>query len=134
MAPPRAGPGGRIADTSVMRRRLPHDLTNALAASALVIETGLATPHAIGKALATFEAPEHRLEPVVEVEGAHVTPVHGDVGHPHPGAIGHVATELDPLHLEVTPQVDQVTAGAAGDVEQPARPGQAIPHHGGDVA
>jgi len=63
------GPGGRIADTSVMRRRLPHDLTNALAASALVIETGLATPHAIGKALATFEAPEHRLEPVVEVDG-----------------------------------------------------------------
>ena len=38
------GPGGVIASTGGMRRSLPHDVTNALAASALVLETGLATP------------------------------------------------------------------------------------------
>jgi UDP-N-acetylmuramoylalanine--D-glutamate ligase len=63
------GPAGPIADISVMRRRLPHDITNALAASALVLETGLAPPDAIADALATFEAPPHRLEPVGEAGG-----------------------------------------------------------------
>ena len=52
-----------------MRRRLPHDVTNALAASALVLETGLATADAIAEALATFQAPPHRLEPVGQARG-----------------------------------------------------------------
>ena len=55
--------------TSVMRRALPHDLTNALAAAALVLESGLADVTAIATALATFEAPPHRLEPVGEAFG-----------------------------------------------------------------
>jgi UDP-N-acetylmuramoylalanine--D-glutamate ligase len=63
------GPHGRIAEVATMRRRLPHDVTNALAASALVIETGLAGPDAIAEALARFEAPRHRLEPVGEADG-----------------------------------------------------------------
>jgi UDP-N-acetylmuramoylalanine--D-glutamate ligase len=63
------GPGGRIAEVASMRRRLPHDVTNALAASALVLETGLATVDAIAAALATFEAPPHRLEPIGEAQG-----------------------------------------------------------------
>jgi UDP-N-acetylmuramoylalanine--D-glutamate ligase len=63
------GPAGPIADTAVMRRALPHDLTNALAASALAIETGLATPADIATALASFDAPEHRLEPIGELGG-----------------------------------------------------------------
>jgi UDP-N-acetylmuramoylalanine--D-glutamate ligase len=63
------GPDGPIADTTTMRRSLPHDVTNALAASALVLETGLATPDAISRALATFEAPPHRLEVVGERDG-----------------------------------------------------------------
>jgi UDP-N-acetylmuramoylalanine--D-glutamate ligase len=63
------GPGGRIAQIASMRRRLPHDVTNALAASALVLETGLATTDAIAEALATFQAPPHRLEPVGEAGG-----------------------------------------------------------------
>jgi UDP-N-acetylmuramoylalanine--D-glutamate ligase len=63
------GPAGDIADTSAMRRRLPHDLTNALAASALVLESGLADQAAIAAALAEFRAPEHRLEPIVEADG-----------------------------------------------------------------
>ena len=63
------GPSGKIADTAVMRRCLPHDITNALAASALVLETGLAGPEAIAAALSTFEAPAHRLESVGSAAG-----------------------------------------------------------------
>ncbi|MBG7604398.1 MAG: UDP-N-acetylmuramoyl-L-alanine--D-glutamate ligase [Actinobacteria bacterium] len=56
------GPAGTIAPTSVMRRSLPHDITNALAASALVMESELAGPDAIANALASFTGPPHRLE------------------------------------------------------------------------
>lgn len=63
------GPNGPIAAASDMRRALPHDLTNALAASALVLETGLASEADIATALATFDAPRHRLEPVGEARG-----------------------------------------------------------------
>ncbi len=58
------GPGGVIASTSMMRRSLPHDITNALAASALVIESGLAGSEAISAALVEFTGPPHRLEHV----------------------------------------------------------------------
>ena len=63
------GPDGPIVRTSVMRRSLPHDRTNALAASALVLESGLAGPDDIAAALAEFTTPEHRLEPIVEDDG-----------------------------------------------------------------
>lgn len=63
------GPAGPIVHTDAMRRRLPHDVTNALAASALVLETGLADADAIATALATFQAPPHRLEPVGKANG-----------------------------------------------------------------
>jgi UDP-N-acetylmuramoylalanine--D-glutamate ligase len=56
------GPDGDIVAVDAMRRRLPHDLTNALAASALCLETGLADPDAIARALSTFTGPPHRLE------------------------------------------------------------------------
>ena len=56
------GPRGVIAPVASMRRSLPHDITNALAASALVIETGLADEQAVATALATFTGPPHRLE------------------------------------------------------------------------
>lgn len=63
------GPAGPIADVDVMGRSLPHDITNALAASALVLETGLAGPEAIGRALADFTAQPHRLEAVGQADG-----------------------------------------------------------------
>ena len=56
------GPAGPIAAVSAMRRSLPHDLTNALAAAALVLETGLAGTETITSALASFTGPPHRLE------------------------------------------------------------------------
>ena len=58
------GPAGPIALVSAMKRSLPHDLTNALAASALVLETGLADAAAIAEALGSFTGPPHRLEHV----------------------------------------------------------------------
>lgn len=63
------GPEGPIVDTARMRRRLPHDVTNALAASALVLETRLADTGAIERALQAFQAPPHRLEPVGAANG-----------------------------------------------------------------
>jgi UDP-N-acetylmuramoylalanine--D-glutamate ligase len=56
------GPQGRLAEVASLRRRLPHDVTNALAAAALVLEPGLATVDGVAMALATFEGPHHRIE------------------------------------------------------------------------
>jgi UDP-N-acetylmuramoylalanine--D-glutamate ligase len=63
------GPEGRIAPISEMTRRLPHDITNSLAASALVLETGLVDVPAVRAALATFRHPPHRIEPVATIDG-----------------------------------------------------------------
>ena len=63
------GPQGVIATVSSMTRALPHDLTNALAAAALVLESGLADSAAVATALATFRHPPHRIEPVGVIDG-----------------------------------------------------------------
>lgn len=63
------GPMGVIAPVACMTRSLPHDLTNALAAAALVLESGLAEVGHVEKALATFEHPPHRIEPLGEIRG-----------------------------------------------------------------
>jgi UDP-N-acetylmuramoylalanine--D-glutamate ligase len=56
------GPGGPLAAVASMRRALPHDVTNGLAAAALALETGLADADAVAAALATFTGPPHRIE------------------------------------------------------------------------
>ena len=63
------GPAGPIAPVSCLTRALPHDVTNALAAAALVLETGLARPEHIEHALGEFTSPAHRIEPVAEIAG-----------------------------------------------------------------
>ncbi len=63
------GPNGVIAAISSMTRALPHDLTNALAAAALVLESGLAEASAVAAALGTFRHPPHRIEPVGIIDG-----------------------------------------------------------------
>lgn len=63
------GPGGAFMAMADMRRSLPHDITNALAASALVLESGLASSLAIGRALRDFVPPHHRIELVTEHRG-----------------------------------------------------------------
>ncbi|MDP9465423.1 MAG: UDP-N-acetylmuramoyl-L-alanine--D-glutamate ligase [Actinomycetota bacterium] len=64
------GPRGAFAERAMMTRDLPHDISNALAAAAIAIESGLASAAAVAEALATFEHPPHRIEPVGEFAGA----------------------------------------------------------------
>jgi UDP-N-acetylmuramoylalanine--D-glutamate ligase len=63
------GPIGRIAEVAAMSRRLPHDITNALTASALALESGWSNPDAIAIALASFQHPPHRIEPLGTFRG-----------------------------------------------------------------
>jgi UDP-N-acetylmuramoylalanine--D-glutamate ligase len=56
------GPMGRLAPVAALRRALPHDLTNGLAAAALGLEAGLAGPADVATALAGFTGPPHRIE------------------------------------------------------------------------
>jgi UDP-N-acetylmuramoylalanine--D-glutamate ligase len=62
-------PSGEIVATSRLRRALPHDISNALVASALCIEPGLASVEAVSATLQSYEAPHHRIEFVAEVGG-----------------------------------------------------------------
>ena len=63
------GPAGLLADVAALPRALPHDLTNGLAAAALVLETGLVAPDAVAAALASFHGPPHRIELVGDAGG-----------------------------------------------------------------
>jgi UDP-N-acetylmuramoylalanine--D-glutamate ligase len=63
------GPHGPIADVADMRRALPHDVTNALAAAAIVLEPGVADAGAVAAALASFEGVPHRISFVAEHGG-----------------------------------------------------------------
>jgi UDP-N-acetylmuramoylalanine--D-glutamate ligase len=64
------GPGGPLAERTMMTRDLPHDVSDALAAAAIAIESGLVQPAAVAEALATFEYPPHRIERIGEFAGA----------------------------------------------------------------
>jgi UDP-N-acetylmuramoylalanine--D-glutamate ligase len=62
-------PHGRITNRAAMSRALPHDVTNALAATALCLETGLAGLDAAGDALCDFRHSRHRIELVADHRG-----------------------------------------------------------------
>ena len=63
------GPLGPIIRVSRMKRSLPHDITNALAATAVCMESGLASAEQVAQALEQFENAPHRIEFVSEIEG-----------------------------------------------------------------
>jgi len=63
------GPSGALAPTSALARSLPHDLTNGLAAAALVLEPGLVGADAVALGLTSFTGPPHRIELVGESDG-----------------------------------------------------------------
>lgn len=63
------GPNGPIAEVGTLRRALPHDVTNALASAAAVLETGLASVEHVATALGSFAGPPHRIEHVADVDG-----------------------------------------------------------------
>jgi UDP-N-acetylmuramoylalanine--D-glutamate ligase len=52
-----------------MKRSLPHDITNALAAAAVCIESGLANAEHVAQALEQFENAPHRIQFVSEIDG-----------------------------------------------------------------
>lgn len=64
-----SGPQGVIIAESELSRSLPHDVVNALVASALCIESGLATSSHSATALSSFTAPHHRIEFIAESRG-----------------------------------------------------------------
>ena len=63
------GPLGPIIRVSRMKRSLPHDITNALAATAVCMESGLASAEQVAQALEQFENAPHRIQFVSEIEG-----------------------------------------------------------------
>ncbi len=63
------GPSGHLASSRRLVRRFPHDLTNALAAAAACVESGLVDRARIGDGLQSFRFPPHRIEPVADHDG-----------------------------------------------------------------
>jgi UDP-N-acetylmuramoylalanine--D-glutamate ligase len=63
------GPRGGFGDVTMLRRALPHDVTNALAAAALALESGRAGADAVAAGLASFTGPPHRIELVGDAGG-----------------------------------------------------------------
>ena len=63
------GPRGPIMKISQMKRSLPHDVTNALAAAAVCIESGIVEPQHVAHALENFENAPHRIQFVAESKG-----------------------------------------------------------------
>ena len=62
-------PHGSIMKISDMKRAMPHDITNALAAAAISIESGLVEPNHVARALSEFDNAPHRIEFVEMIEG-----------------------------------------------------------------
>ena len=62
-------PHGALLERRAMSRGLPHDVTNALAASAVCVETGLARTVDAADALREFRHAHHRIELVAEHDG-----------------------------------------------------------------
>ena len=63
-------PHGEICSVDQLWRALPHDITNSLAAAALVIESGLSAVGDVAEPLHHFESAHHRIELVGEFDGS----------------------------------------------------------------
>lgn len=61
--------GSELIAAAAMPRSLPHDVTNSLAAAAIVLESGAGSLAGVSAALATFRPSHHRIELVAEVDG-----------------------------------------------------------------
>ncbi len=62
-------PRGPIMNVAQMKRSMPHDITNALAAAAVCIESGLVEAQHVARALSQFEHAPHRIQQVAESDG-----------------------------------------------------------------
>ncbi len=63
-------PLGVICSVDKLWRSLPHDITNSLAAAALVIESGLSAVGEVAEPLHNFESAHHRIELIGHFEGS----------------------------------------------------------------
>lgn len=61
-------PHGSMMKVDDLWRSMPHDVTNSLAAAAMVLETGLGALDVVAHGLRTFESAHHRIEFVGEFE------------------------------------------------------------------
>jgi UDP-N-acetylmuramoylalanine--D-glutamate ligase len=113
------GPSGELAPAAALRRRLPHDLTNGLAAAALVLESRLADQAAVAAGLAAFTGPPHRIELVGEADGvAWYNDSKATTPHAASVAIAgfdHVVLIAGGRNkgLDLSPMADAATAGRA---------------------
>ena len=63
------GPGGPIMDVGALWRAMPHDVTNSLAATAIVVESGLVGASSVAAPLGNFVPAHHRIELVGRFDG-----------------------------------------------------------------
>ena len=63
-------PLGVICSVDELWRSLPHDITNSLAAAALVIESGLSAVGEVAAPLHNFESAHHRIELIGHFDGS----------------------------------------------------------------
>lgn len=63
-------PHGELCEVGQLWRSMPHDITNSLAASAVVLEAGLASTQHVANALQSFVSAHHRIELVGEFNGS----------------------------------------------------------------
>ena len=63
------GPAGVLVKQTEMKRSLPHDIQNGLAAAAMCLEAGIGTHAGVIQALKEFEPSHHRIELVIEKDG-----------------------------------------------------------------
>ena len=61
---------GVLCSVDSLWRSMPHDITNSLAAAALVVESGLVPVDSLQKALSNFESAHHRIEFIGEYKGS----------------------------------------------------------------
>jgi UDP-N-acetylmuramoylalanine--D-glutamate ligase len=125
------GPAGEIVRVADLPRALPHDLSDGLAAAAIAIESGLATPAHAAAALAAYEHAPHRIQLVAEHGGVRwYDDSKATTPHAARTAIGAFASvvliaggrnkglDLSPLVREVARLRGVVAIGeAAGEVE-----------------
>ncbi len=62
-------PHGPLIEVSKLWRSMPHDITNSLAAAAMVLETQMVTRESLLQSLASFESAHHRIELIGEKHG-----------------------------------------------------------------
>jgi len=63
-------PHGALCEVGNLWRSMPHDITNSLAAAAVVIEAGLVPAAQLASALSSFTSAHHRIEHIGDFDGS----------------------------------------------------------------